>query len=180
MRVSISIVKLVLTLSRLAGHAEPQERPIPVHKSTTHCLSGLPRTRISSACICTKPASHMGHDLAGIPKSIVVQIQKQSVKSFLNLRVFLTIIKGELNKDSQRGVHEPQAHWKSSIMYHVQAHRLPTEAGAPNGVVQLPSRQCICPQTPLLQTECSCTYISEFSRHHSCILENKENTSPII
>lgn len=46
-------------------------------------------------------------DLAGVPKSIVVQIQKQSVKSFLNLHVFLTItiiIKGELSNGSWRGV----------------------------------------------------------------------------
>lgn len=45
--------------------------------------------------------------LAAVPKSIVEQILKQSVKSFRNLLAFLTIIiKVELNNGSQRSAHE--------------------------------------------------------------------------
>lgn len=121
-------------------------------------------------------------DLAGVPKSIVVQIQKQSVKSFLNLHAFLTIIiKGELNNDSQRVVrggsgplkvkhHMPcSSSWNPDRSQNSeQGSTAPFQAGPLfTHILTVDRRQLH-------------IYLTEFSRHHSCLLKNKENTSPFI
>lgn len=117
-------------------------------------------------------------DLAGVPKSIVEQIQKQSVKSFLNLRAFLTIIiKGELM--TVRGVlMEAQAHRKSSITCHVPPPGPKPELRAG----QHSAFQAVPLSTHILTADRRQLhmYLREFSRHHSCLSKHKENTSPLI
>lgn len=121
-------------------------------------------------------------DLAGVPRSIVVQIQKQSVKSFLNLHAFLTIIiKGELNNDSCRGGHGGSGPLKgkqhmpcSSTQTHKRSQRSQRGSTAPFQAVLLSTHILTADRRQLH------IYLKEFSRHHSCLLEHKENTSPSI
>lgn len=122
-------------------------------------------------------------DLAGVPKAIVVQIQKQSVKSFLNLHAFLTVIieKGELNDDSWRGVHggsgplEAKHHMPCSSTWAPNRSQSSKRGStAPFQAVPLPTHILAADRRQLH------IYLKEFSRHHSCLLKHKENTSPSI
>lgn len=113
-------------------------------------------------------------DLAGVPISIVVQIQKQSVKSFLNLHAFLTIIiKGELNNDSQRSVHGGSGPLKVK-------HHMPCSSTQTPNRRQSSGRGSTAPfqAVPLSTYRRQLhIYLKEFSRHHSCLLKHRKHLS---
>lgn len=119
--------------------------------------------------------------LAEVPKSIVVQILKQSVKSFLNLLAFRTIIiKVELNNDSQRSAHEGSGLLK--VKHHMPCPSIwsPNRSQSSEWGSRAPF-QAAPPSTHILTADQRQLHINlkEFSRHHSCLLKHKENTSPL-
>jgi len=121
-------------------------------------------------------------DLAGVPASIVVQIQKRSVKSFLNLFPFLTIIiKGESSNDSGRGVHGGSGPLKVKHHMPCSGTRTPNrrQSSKQYSTVPFPAMPL---STHILIADRRQLHIhlKEFSRHHSRLLKHKENTSPLI
>lgn len=103
MCVSFIIARAILTHSRLAAC----QRGMLTHRKDPFLFTKAPLIPYLSSVEQEFPllisVQNLPHawdtDLAEVPISIVVQIQKQSPKSFLNLHAFLRVIinKGELN-----------------------------------------------------------------------------------
>lgn len=96
MHISFITARVILTHSRLAAC----QRSMLTHRKDLFLFTKAPL--ISYLCSLEQEfpllisVQNLPHawdiDLAGVPRSIVVQIQKQSVKSFLNLHAFPRVI----------------------------------------------------------------------------------------